>query len=255
MSLLGRVRAPARIIDAALAGCSASSSTTKARSAAPSRSRRPRYGPSLSTVPRFFTTCPSPNDVGSPWESFLATDRTRRGTHVIGSAKCRRTQCPVDRDRVLAVASWDQWGGPGGLCCLTDVSMMEATDFANRHDRARLRPFNGPYVWRVLVKREMGSGAVIVGKVRGQNATQVRLAQNEDMVQTLAPDRADQPLRERILPRTLGRALHRCPGPSLGAGTARRRLGRDREGDRTGPNRGGRRSPSAAPSIRRWDAR
>ena len=45
------------------------------------------------------------------------------------------------------------------------------------------------------------------------------LAQDEDMVQTLAPDRADEPFRERILPRTVGRgedfidahALHSVP--------------------------------------------
>ena len=33
-------------------------------------------------------------------------------------------------------------GGSGGagLCCGTDISMMEATDFAKRHDPARLWP-------------------------------------------------------------------------------------------------------------------
>jgi hypothetical protein len=31
--------------------------------------------------------------------------------------------------------------------------MMEATDFGKRHDLARLRPFDGPHVWRILVER------------------------------------------------------------------------------------------------------
>jgi hypothetical protein len=80
--------------------------------------------------------------------------------------------------------------------------MMEATDFGKRHDPARLRPFDGPHVWRILVEREMGPGAVIVRNVRSQDATQVWLAQHENMVQTLAPDRADEPFREGVLPRT-----------------------------------------------------
>ena len=65
----------------------------------------------------------------------------------------------------------------------------------------------------------MGSGAVMVRKVRSQDATQVRLAQHENMVQTLAPHRADEPFHERILPRAGGRgqdftdshALHALP--------------------------------------------
>jgi hypothetical protein len=65
--------------------------------------------------------------------------------------------------------------------------MMEATDFGKRHDPTRLRPFDGPDVWRILVEREMGPGAVIVRNVRSQDATQVWLAQHENMVQTLAP--------------------------------------------------------------------
>ena len=58
-----------------------------------------------------------------------------------------------------------------GLCCATDVSMMEATDLAKRYDPARLGPFDGPHVWCVLVEREMGSCTVIVREIRGESAT------------------------------------------------------------------------------------
>ena len=51
--------------------------------------------------------------------------------------------------------------------------MVEATDFAKRHDPAGSWPFDGPPVGRVLVEREMRSCAVIVREVRGQDATQV----------------------------------------------------------------------------------
>ena len=66
--------------------------------------------------------------------------------------------------------------------------MVEATDFAKRHVPAGLRPFDGPPVGRVLVEREMRSCAVIVREVRGQDATEVAFAQNEDMIEALAKD-------------------------------------------------------------------
>ena len=82
--------------------------------------------------------------------------------------------------------------------------MVEATDFAKRHDPAGLRPFDGPPVGRVLVEREMRACAVIVREIRGQAATQVRLAEHDDMVQALSPHRANEPFRKRILPGTVG---------------------------------------------------
>ena len=79
--------------------------------------------------------------------------------------------------------------------------MVEAPDFAKRHDPAGRWPFDRPPVGRVLVEREMRSGAVIVREVRGQDATQVAFAQNHDMIEALTPDRTDEPFHERILPR------------------------------------------------------
>ena len=69
-----------------------------------------------------------------------------------------------------------------GLCRPPGIQMMEATDFGNLQYRARLRPLDGPHVWRILLKREVSSSAVIIGKVAGQNAAEVPLAENEDMV-------------------------------------------------------------------------
>ena len=79
--------------------------------------------------------------------------------------------------------------------------MMQAPDFGDLHDPAHLRPLDRPPVWRGLLEREMGSGAVIVREVRGQDATQVAFAQNDDMIEALTPDRTDEPFHERILPR------------------------------------------------------
>jgi hypothetical protein len=44
---------------------------------------------------------------------------------------------------------------------------------------------------------------VIVGKL-DERPTQVRFAQNDDMVNTLPPERADQPFRKAVLPRRAG---------------------------------------------------
>src|SRR5258708_35794513 len=51
----------------------------------------------------------------------------------------------------------------------------------------------------------MGSDSVVVTGVRFQNATQMRLAQDNKLVHTLKPDRSDQPLGETILPGRGGR--------------------------------------------------
>jgi hypothetical protein len=71
--------------------------------------------------------------------------------------------------------------------------MMEATDFAKRDDPAG------------LPEREMRSCAVIVREVRGQDATEVLLAENDDIVEALVPQRADKAFHERILPRAARR--------------------------------------------------
>src|SRR5437899_4957117 len=92
-----------------------------------------------------------------------------------------------------------------GLRRLAEVAVMEATDFGNLHDPARLGELDGPDVRRILVEREMRASPVVVGEVAGQDAAQMAFAENQNVVQTLAPDRADQPLREGILPRAVRR--------------------------------------------------
>ena len=61
--------------------------------------------------------------------------------------------------------------------------MMQATDSGSRHDRAHLGALDGSHVGRVLLEREVSSGAVIA--VAGQDAAQVPLAKNKDMVQAV----------------------------------------------------------------------
>ena len=46
---------------------------------------------------------------------------------------------------------------------------------------------------------------MVVGEIAGQDAAEVSLAEDEHVIQALAPDRADEPLHERVLPRALRR--------------------------------------------------
>jgi len=47
------------------------------------------------------------------------------------------------------------------------------------------------------------AGPVILREVCGEDSSKVTLAENDDMVQALAANRADKSLCERILPRAL----------------------------------------------------
>src|SRR5260370_29582349 len=79
--------------------------------------------------------------------------------------------------------------------------MRQATDFGNRDDRAERWRVDRPSVGCILVEREVSADPVIVREVRGQDASQVPLAENDDMIQALAPQRTDEALRKGILPR------------------------------------------------------
>ena len=77
---------------------------------------------------------------------------------------------------------------------------MQATDFGNLHDPAGLGELDRPDVRRILVEREVRARLVVIGEVAGQDAAQVSFAEHENMIEALAPDRADEPLDEWILP-------------------------------------------------------
>ena len=47
----------------------------------------------------------------------------------------------------------------------------------------------------------MRSDAVVIAGIGSQDSAQMRLAQDDEVVHTLAPDRSDQPFGKAILPR------------------------------------------------------
>jgi hypothetical protein len=83
--------------------------------------------------------------------------------------------------------------------------VVKTADFWNLHDLASRLGRDRPGVRGVLVEREMGARVMVISEVTRQDAAQVSLAQDEDVVEALAANRADQALGERILPRAVGR--------------------------------------------------
>ena len=81
---------------------------------------------------------------------------------------------------------------------------MQATDFGNRDDRAELRRLDRPSVGCILVEREVSARPVIVREEAGQGTAQMPFAKDDDMIETLAPDRADEPESGRLLAVSVG---------------------------------------------------
>ena len=72
----------------------------------------------------------------------------------------------------------------------SDVAMVQATDFGDGNDPAEVPPLNWPAVGCILVEREVIARPVVVREVAGEGAAQVPFAEDEDVIQTLAPNRA-----------------------------------------------------------------
>ena len=83
--------------------------------------------------------------------------------------------------------------------------MVEAADFANRDDPAEFWLLDWPAVGRILVERQVSACPVVVLEVASQGTAEVLFAEDDDVIQTLAPDRADEALREGVLPRAVRR--------------------------------------------------
>ena len=69
--------------------------------------------------------------------------------------------------------------------------MVEAADFAKLDDPAEFWLLNGPAVGRILVERQVSACPVVVLEVASQGPAEVLFAEDDDVVQTLAPDGSD----------------------------------------------------------------
>src|SRR5262245_17138144 len=87
---------------------------------------------------------------------------------------------------------------------LTDVATVH-DNFGKLHDLPYRGERDRSNVGCVLFQREVGPRLMVVDEIAGQDAAEVLLAQDEHVIQALAPDRADEPLHERLLPPALRR--------------------------------------------------
>lgn len=77
---------------------------------------------------------------------------------------------------------------------------MQSTKDRLGNDSALLRGFDAPRYWSVVIKRLMRARGVVVVDVFGEDPSQVRFAEKDDMIEAFTADRSDHPLSERVLP-------------------------------------------------------
>jgi hypothetical protein len=85
------------------------------------------------------------------------------------------------------------------------VVMVQSADVWDLHDRARARRLHWTGDRRVFVECEVGAPRVVVGEVLPKIPAKRALVPDDDVVETFAPQKADQALYERILPRRVWR--------------------------------------------------
>ena len=79
------------------------------------------------------------------------------------------------------------------------VLVVQATEDAHWNDPPD--PVDRSMDWGVFVQRQVSPSFVVIRDVAGDDAAEVSLAEHDEMVETLPPDRADQPFDVSVLPR------------------------------------------------------
>jgi CBS domain-containing protein len=69
---------------------------------------------------------------------------------------------------------------------------MSSVGAITAHDLARRGGLDGPEVGGVLVEPEMDARPVVVSEVAGDDAMEMSLIENENLIQAFASDRADE---------------------------------------------------------------
>ena len=85
---------------------------------------------------------------------------------------------------------------------------MQSTEDWFGNDSAIFRRFDDPRKWSVVSQRLVRRRGVVVVDVFREDFQQVRLAEDDDVIETFSPDRADDALDQRILPRRTRRDDH-----------------------------------------------
>jgi hypothetical protein len=80
------------------------------------------------------------------------------------------------------------------------VAMVHTTDLGDGHDFSDLGRLYRPLLRAILVQGKMRPGAMVIVEVRYEDAAQMALVEDDQVVQTLAAYRTDDPLDVSILP-------------------------------------------------------
>jgi hypothetical protein len=91
-------------------------------------------------------------------------------------------------------------GSRRGCSSAASIPMMQATHHGLGDDPATLRRFHRTRHRSIVAQTPMRPRMVIIIQIRGYNSSQMTLIQDDDMVQTLAAERANKAFAIRILP-------------------------------------------------------
>jgi len=96
--------------------------------------------------------------------------------------------------------------GKAGACRLaisrgsTLVAMMQTADLREGNNIACGGKLHATRPGAVLVEREMRSGVMMILKIARQDAAQVTLVEDDNVIQTFTADRTDETLGVGVLP-------------------------------------------------------
>ena len=82
----------------------------------------------------------------------------------------------------------------------TLIAMMETAHLREGNNVACGGKLHATRPWAVLVEREMGSGVMMILKIARQDAAQVTLAEDDNVIQAFTADRTDETLDMGVLP-------------------------------------------------------
>jgi len=79
--------------------------------------------------------------------------------------------------------------------------MMQAADLRDGDDSSDPAWLDRARIRAILIERKMRAGALVIVDIRGQDAAQMALVEDHDVVETFATDRTDHALDVSVLPR------------------------------------------------------
>lgn len=84
--------------------------------------------------------------------------------------------------------------------CAATINMMNSADAGQFRDIALIGRINSPRCRCIFLQRQVCPVLMIIAEIVSKHSAQMLLVQGDDVIQNVAPDAADYPFDERILP-------------------------------------------------------